>query len=66
MLGGYSTLRHVVNAWNRVVLQGIRPRDALEEAVKLSTRESIRKREEFGLARVVPAVDRMEGIGDAA
>lgn len=48
-LGGYFTPRHIINAWNRVVLQGWNAREALEEAVKQIDRELIRKREEFGL-----------------
>jgi ABC-type glycerol-3-phosphate transport system substrate-binding protein len=48
-LGGYFTGRHIVNAWNRTVLQGMNPRESLEEAVKQINRELVRKREEFGL-----------------
>lgn len=49
VLGGYFTPRHLNNAWNRVVLQGWHPREALEEAVKEIDRELIKKQEEFGL-----------------
>jgi len=49
VLGGYFTSRHVMNAWNRVVLQGWNPRDALEEAVKDINRELRKKQEEFGI-----------------
>lgn len=49
VLGGYFTPRHINNAWNRVVLQGWHPREALEEAVKEINRELVRKQEEFGI-----------------
>lgn len=45
--GGYFTNRHVVNAWNRVVLQGDNVRDAMDLAVRDINRELRRKREEF-------------------
>jgi ABC-type glycerol-3-phosphate transport system substrate-binding protein len=48
VLGGYFTDRHVQNAWNRVVLQGENPREALEIAVEDIDRELARKQEEFG------------------
>lgn len=49
VLGGYFTARHVANAWNRVVLQGANPREALEEAVRQINRELRKKQEEFGV-----------------
>jgi ABC-type glycerol-3-phosphate transport system substrate-binding protein len=49
VLGGYFTSRHVLNAWNRVVLQGVNPREALEDAVYDINRELAKKQEEFGL-----------------
>ena len=49
VLGGYFTPRHLNNAWNRVVLQGWHPREALEEAVKEINRELVKKQEEFGM-----------------
>ncbi|HEX6971981.1 MAG TPA: extracellular solute-binding protein [Limnochordia bacterium] len=49
VLGGYFTTRHLQNAWNRVVLEGHNPREALEDAVKLIDRELQRKQEEFGV-----------------
>ena len=49
VLGDYFTPRHVVNAWNRVVLEGMNPREALERAVEDINRELIRKQEEFGI-----------------
>jgi ABC-type glycerol-3-phosphate transport system substrate-binding protein len=52
VLGGYFTPRHVDNAWNRVVLQGVNEREALEEAIRAINRELRKKQEEFG---IVPA-----------
>lgn len=49
VLGGYYTGRHIKNAWNRVVLQGWNPMEALEEAVRDINRELKRKQEEFGI-----------------
>lgn len=49
VVGGYFTGRHIVNAWNKVVLKGVNPREALEDAVKDINRELVRKQEEFGL-----------------
>ncbi|MBI3970266.1 MAG: extracellular solute-binding protein [Chloroflexi bacterium] len=49
VLGGYFTGRHVLNAWNRVVLQGMNPREALEEAIYDINKELAKKQEEFGL-----------------
>ena len=50
VLGGYFTVRHVYNAWNKTVLEGEHPRDALEEAVREINKEMRKKQEEFGLA----------------
>lgn len=47
--GGYFTARHYGFAWNKVVLEGVNPREALEKAVKDIDRELRKKREEFGL-----------------
>ncbi len=47
--GGYFTSRHLINAWNRVVINDEKARDALEEAVKDINKELNAKREEFGL-----------------
>lgn len=49
VLGGYFTSRHIMNAWNRVVLQGQHVREALEIAVKDIDRELRKKQEEFGI-----------------
>ena len=50
--GGYFTSRHLINAWNRVVINDERPRDALEEAVKDINKELNVKIEEFNLQDV--------------
>ncbi len=47
--GGYFTGRHIINAWNRVVVNNDNARDALEEAVKDINKELRNKRLEFGL-----------------
>jgi ABC-type glycerol-3-phosphate transport system substrate-binding protein len=49
VLGGYFTSRHVLNAWNKVVLQGQNPREALEDAIFDINKELAKKQEEFGL-----------------
>ncbi len=49
VLGGYYTPRHVSNAWNKTVLQGINPRESLEEAIRQINRELRKKQEEFGI-----------------
>lgn len=45
--GGYYTFRHVNNAWNRVVLNGMLPRESLEKTVKDINKELDRKREQL-------------------
>ncbi len=50
--GGYFTSRHLINAWNRVVINDEKARDALEEAVKDINKELDVKIEEFGLQAV--------------
>ncbi len=47
--GGYFTGRHIINAWNRVVINNENARDALEKAVKDINKELSNKRQEFGL-----------------
>ena len=47
--GGYFTGRHIINAWNRVVVNNENARDSLEEAVKDINKELFNKRMEFGL-----------------
>jgi ABC-type glycerol-3-phosphate transport system substrate-binding protein len=62
VLGGYFTDRHVQNAWNRVVLNGESPREALEIAVEDINRELARKQEEFGGH---PDLPRVNGLSPA-
>lgn len=53
VLGGYMTGRHVMNAWNRVVLTSEDvPRNALDEAVEIINRELVAKQEEYGIKAV--------------
>ena len=54
VLGGYFTERHLTNAWNRVVLQGWKVRDALDEAVEYINRELQKKQQEFGISSEQP------------
>ena len=61
VLGGYFTGRHIVNAWNRVVMSAqtnvikrtartrVLVRDSLEEAVQDINRELRQKQEEYGV-----------------
>jgi ABC-type glycerol-3-phosphate transport system substrate-binding protein len=51
VLGGYFTGRHVMNAWNRVVLGNVLPRDSLELAVEDIDIELRKKQEEYGVYR---------------
>lgn len=48
VLGGYFTTRHLVNAWNRVVIGNKNERDSLEEAVIEINKELRNKHEEYG------------------
>ncbi len=47
--GGYFTGRHIINAWNSVVVNNENVRDMLEEAVKDINKELENKRREFGI-----------------
>lgn len=47
--GGYFTGRHIVNAWNSVVINNENVRDMLEKAVKDINKELANKRKEFGI-----------------
>ncbi len=49
VLGGYFTGRHIVNAWNRVVLGTTLVRDSVEQAVEDINRELRMKQEEYGI-----------------
>lgn len=57
--GGYFTCRHLINAWNSVVVDMENTRDALEKAVKDIDKELTAKIEEFGLqdANIIPQED---------
>jgi len=48
VLGGYYTTRHIANIWNEIVLNGLNPREAVENAVREINKELRKKREEFG------------------
>ena len=47
--GGYFTGRHIINAWNSVVVNNENVRDMLEKAVKDINKELANKRREFGI-----------------
>lgn len=47
--GGYFTGRHIINAWNSVVVNNENARDMLEDAVKDINKELENKRKEFGI-----------------
>ena len=47
--GGYFTGRHIINAWNSVVVNNENVRDMLEKAVKDINKELENKRREFGI-----------------
>ena len=47
--GGYFTGRHIINAWNSVVVSNENVRDMLEKAVKDINKELENKRKEFGI-----------------
>lgn len=49
VLGGYYTGRYITNAWVSVVIDGKRPRDALENSIKEINRELRMKQEEYGI-----------------
>lgn len=57
--GGYFTCRHLINAWNSVVVDMENARDALEKAVKDIDKELNAKIEEFGLqdVNIIPQED---------
>ena len=66
VLGGYFTGRHIVNAWNRVVMSAqssvltraararVLVRDSVEQAVKDINRELRQKQEEYGVTSPTP------------
>ena len=51
VLGGYFTDRHIRNAFTRVLMTGMNPRESLEMAVEDINRELIIKQEEYSVAR---------------
>lgn len=57
--GGYFTSRHLINAWNSVVVNNENARDALEKAVKDINKELNAKITEFGLQNedIIPQGD---------
>jgi ABC-type glycerol-3-phosphate transport system substrate-binding protein len=57
VLGGYFTGRHVMNAWNRVVLGDMLPRDSLELAVEDINIELRKKQEEYGVYNPLGGTD---------
>jgi ABC-type glycerol-3-phosphate transport system substrate-binding protein len=48
--GAYMVEREISNAWTNIVFNGTNPRQALDEAVRISNREILYKMEEFGYA----------------
>jgi len=46
--GAYMVEREISNAWTKIVFDGTNPRQALDEAVRISNREIIYKMAEFG------------------
>ncbi|MDO9629132.1 MAG: extracellular solute-binding protein [Acholeplasmataceae bacterium] len=46
--GTYMVEREISNAWTKIVFSGMNPRQALDEAVRISNREIIYKMAEFG------------------
>jgi len=49
--GAYMVEREISNAWTKIVFEGTNPRQALDEAVRISNREIIYKMGEFGYTR---------------
>jgi len=46
--GSYMIEREISNAWTKIVFDGTNPRQALDEAVRISNREITNKMKEFG------------------
>lgn len=46
--GAYMVEREISNAWTKIVFNGVNPRQALDEAVRISNREILYKMAEFG------------------
>ena len=49
--GNYMVERELSNAWTKIVFDGTNPRQALDEAVRISNREILYKMAEFGYTR---------------
>ena len=66
--GTYMVERELSNAWTNIVFQGINPRQAIDEAVRISNREIIYKMAEFGYTfqgeilkpYLVPTIDNID------
>jgi len=46
--GAYMVEREISNAWTNIVFNGVNPRQAIDEAVRIANREILYKMEEFG------------------
>jgi hypothetical protein len=46
--GSYMVEREISNAWTNIVFNGTNPRQAIDEAVRISNREILYKMAEFG------------------
>jgi ABC-type glycerol-3-phosphate transport system substrate-binding protein len=49
--GNYMVEREISNAWTKIVFEGVNPRQALDEAVRISNREILYKMGEFGYTK---------------
>lgn len=49
--GAYMVERSISNAWTQIVFDGVNPRQALDEAMRVSNREIIYKMAEFGYTK---------------
>lgn len=66
--GTYMVEREISNAWTNIVFNGVNPRQALDEAVRIANREIIYKMEEFGYTfrgeilkpYLVPTIDNID------
>ena len=66
--GTYMVEREISNAWTNIVFNGMNPRQALDEAVRISNREILYKMEEFGYTfrgeilkpYLVPTIDNID------
>lgn len=66
--GSYMVEREMSNAWTNIVFNGVNPRQALDEAVRIANREILYKMAEFGYVvnglsikdYVVPSMDNID------